>query len=112
LSRATICYVTCPSLEIAYSLGEVLVAERLAACANILPGMQSIYRWEGQVETASETVLLLKTRPTLVEALTRRVVELHEYQVPCVVALPIEGGSADYLSWIERETLPQFSTED
>jgi periplasmic divalent cation tolerance protein len=110
LSHATVCLVSCPSAESAREIGLAIVEERLAACANILPGMQSIYRWEGAIERAEEALLMLKTLPALVEALTRRVVELHPYAVPCVVALPIVDGHADYLRWVERETLPQYST--
>ncbi|KHK02770.1 divalent-cation tolerance protein CutA [Desulfovibrio sp. TomC] len=99
-------YVTTESVEQAERIGRALVAERLAACANILPGMRSIYRWKGTVETAEETVLIAKTRDTLAEALTARVRELHSYEVPCIVILPITGGLPDFLRWIDDETAP------
>jgi periplasmic divalent cation tolerance protein len=110
LSHATLCLVSCPSPEKAAEIGRTLVEERLAAAANVLPGMRSIYRWEGAIRTTDETLLLLKSLPALFEALSRRVVELHPYAVPCVVALPIEDGNREYLQWLERETLPQYST--
>jgi periplasmic divalent cation tolerance protein len=101
---ACVCYVTAGSPEEARSLGQTLVAERLAACANILDGMTSLYWWQGKLEQAEETVVILKTRSELVPALTERVKQLHSYECPCVVALPISDGNSDYLSWIESET--------
>jgi periplasmic divalent cation tolerance protein len=101
---ACVCYVTAGSPEEARSLGRTLVAERLAACANILDGMTSLYWWQGKLEQAEETVVILKTRNELVPALTERVKQLHSYECPCVVALPISDGNSDYLGWIESET--------
>ena len=83
-----------------------MVDERLAACANVLDGMTSLYWWQGVLEQASEAVLILKTRAELVERLTMRVRELHSYDCPCVVALPIAAGNPDYLAWIAGETEP------
>jgi len=97
-------YITAASPEEAHRIGRALVEARLAACANILPGMRSIYRWQGAIEEAQETVLIAKTRQELVEPLTARVKALHSYTVPCVVALPILGGNPDFLRWIEDET--------
>src|SRR5688572_4862947 len=103
-STACLCYVTAGSREEALVIGRALVAERLAACANILDGMTSLYWWHGSLEQAEETMVILKTRSALVPALTERVKELHSYECPCVVALPISAGSGDYLRWIETET--------
>lgn len=100
------CYVTAGSREEALAIGRTLVEERLAACANVLGGMTSIYWWQGAVEQASEAVLILKTRTELVERLTARVTEIHSYECPCVVALPIEAGNPPYLDWIAGETAP------
>ena len=97
-------YITTESAEQAEQIGRALVAERLAACANILPGMRSIYRWKGAVETAGETVLIAKTRETLAQALINRVRELHTYEVPCIVVLPITAGLPAFLRWIDDET--------
>jgi periplasmic divalent cation tolerance protein len=97
-------YVMVDRAPTALAIGRTLVAERLAACANLLPGVTSVYRWQGAIEEAGEVVLVLKTRAALVERLTARVKELHPYEVPCVVALPILGGNPDYLRWIEQET--------
>ncbi|PWC32178.1 divalent-cation tolerance protein CutA [Azospirillum sp. TSO22-1] len=97
-------YVTASSPDEARRIGRALVEERLAACVNILPGMISIYRWQGAVETAEETVLIAKTRADLFEALSARVKELHSYEVPCVVELRLGRGNPDYLGWLETET--------
>ena len=97
-------YITCASPVEAENIGTVLVERRLAACVNILGGMRSLYWWEGKVERGSEAVLIAKTRRELVDDLTEAVKAMHGYEVPCVVALDIEGGNPDFLSWIRRET--------
>jgi periplasmic divalent cation tolerance protein len=101
---AYFCYVTAPSRDAALTIGRAVVEERLAACANVLDGMTSIYWWQGALEQADEAVLILKTRAALVEPLIARIRELHSYECPCVVALPIAAGNQDYLDWIDRET--------
>ena len=101
---AVVVYVTAADREAALELGRALVEARLAACANVIDGMESVYWWEGKLEQASEAVLVLKTRAALVESLTERVRALHAYDCPCVVALPIVGGNLDYLAWIAAET--------
>jgi periplasmic divalent cation tolerance protein len=78
--------------------------ERLAACVNILPKMESHYWWNGKIESDQEAVLIAKTRADAREALQARVIDLHPYEVPCVVFLPVAGGNPDYLDWITRET--------
>lgn len=100
------CYVTAPSREIALAIGRTIVAERLAACANVIDSAASVYWWQGTLEEASEAVLILKTRAELLERLTARVKALHPYECPCVVALPIAGGNPEYLDWIAGETAP------
>lgn len=95
--------VTAPP-EKAPELARALVGERLAACANILPTVRSIYAWKGEICDDGEALLILKTRSGLLEELRRRVVELHPYEVPEVVALPISGGHAPYLHWIDEST--------
>ena len=85
----TFCYVTAGSRDEALSIGRTVVQERLAACANVLDGVTSIYWWQGALEQAGEAALILKTRAELVERLTGRIRELHSYECPCVVALPI-----------------------
>lgn len=97
-------YVTTPDRETARTIATALVAEGIAACANILPGMESVYRWQGAVERAEECVLILKCRAAGFEALSARVRALHPYQVPCIVALPITAGLPDYLAWLADES--------
>jgi periplasmic divalent cation tolerance protein len=99
-------YVTAANPEQAKSIGEALVAERLAACANILAPMASIYRWQGKIRHDTEAVLIAKTRADLVERVIARVRALHTYTVPCVVSLAIEAGNPDFLQWIADETAP------
>lgn len=97
-------YITCKDREEAKRIGETMVKEKLAACANVIPGMNSIFHWEGKLEKAKECVLLLKTKKELMEKLTERVKQLHSYEVPCIIALPVVAGNPDYLEWIEKET--------
>ncbi|MEL6652066.1 MAG: divalent-cation tolerance protein CutA [Bacteroidota bacterium] len=97
-------YITCPNLESAQQIGRAMVEQRLAACANILEGMRSIYWWEGALAEDQEVVLLLKTRATFGERLKAAVKQLHPYEVPCIVAWPIVMAEESYLSWIKQET--------
>lgn len=101
---ASICYITVGPRAEALAIGRALVEERLAACANLLDGAVSIYRWQGKIEQDDEVVLIAKTRTELVDRLIARVRALHSYDCPCVVALPIEQGNAEYLAWIKAET--------
>lgn len=103
-STLTLVYVTVGEAEEAERIGRTVVEERLAACANILPGVTSIYWWEGKIEQGAEVALILKTRSDLVKELTARVKALHSYSVPCVVAVAIDGGNPDFLNWIVKET--------
>lgn len=96
--------VTAPSADKAAEIARALVEERLAACANVLPQLHSIYRWEGAVQDEAEALLLLKTTRDRFEALRARVLSLHPYQVPEVIALPVEAGHAAYLAWIAAGT--------
>lgn len=96
-------YVTAASREQALAIGRTVVAERLAACVNVLGPITSIYRWEGLVHEEEEVGFLLKTRGDLVEALSERVKALHDYECPCVVAIPIDGGNPAFLAWIDAE---------
>ncbi len=104
--EATHCmvYVTAASKDEALRIGRTLVTERLAACANILPGIHSIYRWREAIEEADETVLILKTRKALADRVVARVAALHSYEVPCVVVYDVASGLASYLEWIDVST--------
>lgn len=96
--------VTAPSAETAAGIARALVEERLAACGNVVPGLRSIYRWEGTVHDEAEALLVLKTTRGRFAALRDRVLALHPYQVPEVLALPVEEGSQKYLAWVGEET--------
>lgn len=100
-------YVTCGSREEALILARSVVTERLAACANILDGMHSIYWWQGEISEDDETVVVFKTAAQRVAALTERILALHSYDVPCVVEIPLGGGNAAYFDWIAAETAPR-----
>jgi len=93
-------YMTAGSEDEAARIGRALVEEKLAACVNILPGMKSIFRFEGKIDEASEAVLIAKTRADLFEKLEARVKNLHSYSCPCIVAFPLQKGSPAFLAWI------------
>jgi periplasmic divalent cation tolerance protein len=101
---ACLCYVSASSHEEALAIGRVLIEERLAAAVNITGGVTSIYRWQGAIEQASEVLLIAKTRSALAARLTTRVIALHSYACPAVIAVPIRGGNPDYLAWITEQT--------
>ena len=103
---AVFVYVTTGSRDEALAIGRVLVESRLAACANVLAGTTSVYRWQGAIAEDDETSLIVKTQAHLVEAVTEKIKAVHSYDCPCVVALPIEGGNPEFLAWIETETSP------
>jgi periplasmic divalent cation tolerance protein len=92
--------VTAPDAEVGARIGRALVEEGLAACVNLVPGVRSIYRFEGKVHDDAEVLLVLKTRAALSAALAARVRALHPYELPEVVALAVAGGSEPYLDWV------------
>ncbi|KAI7745844.1 hypothetical protein M8C21_025314 [Ambrosia artemisiifolia] len=97
-------YVTVPNKEAGKKLASSIVKEKLAACVNRVPGIESVYLWEGEIQTDSEELLIIKTRESLLNALTEHVKANHEYDVPEVIALPITGGSVPYLEWLKNST--------
>ncbi len=96
--------ITCGSEDEAHRIGRELVEERLTACASVEGPIESIYWWKGDLEENTETKLVLKTRRSHVERIAKRVEELHSYELPQVVALPIQAGLEPYIRWIEEET--------
>lgn len=102
--QAVFVYVTVPTEAEAVEIARAIVNERLAACANILPGMKTIHHWLGKVAEGEEIVLILKTRQELFPKLEERVRELHSYQMPCIAALPVTAASKPFLDWIYVET--------
>jgi periplasmic divalent cation tolerance protein len=103
-SDTLVVLVTAPTPERAAEIARAVVEERLAACGNVVPGIRSIYRWEGKVQDEAEALLVLKTTRARFEALRDRVLALHPYEVPEVIALRVEAGSSAYLAWIAQET--------
>ena len=99
-----IVHCTCPDAATADALARALVAERLAACVNVLPGVRSTYRWEGAVHQADEVLLLIKTTRDRLDALTARVQALHPHELPEVLAVVTLGGLAPYLHWVAEQT--------
>lgn len=99
-SQSIVVLITAPSAEKAAELGRAIVEERLAACANIVPGVRSIYRWEGKVCDDAEVLMVVKTQQALFDRLEARVKALHPYDCPEIIALPIVRGHAPYLQWI------------
>jgi len=99
-----LCYCTCPDAASARRIAETLVGERLAACVNHLPGIRSTYRWEGAVHNDVEELPLIKTTEIRLGALKRRLPELHPYDVPELIAVPVTQGHEAYLDWVRRQT--------
>ena len=97
-------YVTAPGAEEARAIGRALVEARLAAGANVIPGVTSFYWWDGRLQESEEAVLIAKTRDELVEAVIEAVRKGHPYACPCVIAVPISAGHRAYLDWIDAET--------
>jgi periplasmic divalent cation tolerance protein len=100
-------YITAKDNEQARFIGKTLLNEHLAACINIIDGMQSMYWWDGKINENSETILIVKTRESLFEKIVTRVKVLHTYSCPCIIALPITQGSDHYLKWLQAETEQQ-----
>lgn len=97
-------YATAGDVAEALRIGRALVEERLAACANVLDGVRSVYWWQGAVQEGGEAVLILKTTDDRLGALIDRVCALHSYDCPCIEALPVVGGNQGFLDWVASET--------
>ena len=106
MERAVIVYTTWPTAVEAEAAGRILVERRLAACVNILPGMTSIYSWKGALERGEEAVMIIKTRASLADDVSRTVKELHTYETPAVMVMALESVEKSYLGWILAETGP------
>ena len=104
LERAVLVYTTFPSIGEAERAGRALVERRLCACVNILPGMVSLYWWQGAIERGDEVVMIIKTRATLAEAVRAAVRQMHSYSTPAILVIPIESVDPDYNAWLMAET--------
>ena len=96
-------YVTASSKSEAITLGQSAVKSRQAACANVLGDSTSIYWWEGEIQTDTETILILKTTSDKLEDLISNLKKIHSYECPCVIAIEIKNGNSDFLNWISHE---------
>ncbi len=105
--NATLIYVTAGNRDEALDIGRAVVESRLAACANVLGDIESIYWWDGEVQQDSEVALILKTSNDLVERVVAKIRQLHSYDCPCVISLPITGGNPDFLDWLENHCQPE-----
>jgi periplasmic divalent cation tolerance protein len=104
MERPLLVYTTLPDTQTALAIGEELVRERLAACVNVLPGMESVYAWKGAIERGQEVVAILKTREGLADALSAALKARHPYETPIILHLPVSGADADTAAWILAET--------
>jgi periplasmic divalent cation tolerance protein len=99
--RHQIILCTCPDNATAEKIAHLLVTDKLAACVNILPGVTSIYRWHEQIETAQEHLLLIKANKTRYQAIEKTIKKYHPYELPEIIAVPIDNGLPEYLHWID-----------
>jgi len=110
MERAVLVYTTYPSAVEAERAGRALVERRLCACVNILPGMVSLYWWQGKIDRSDEAVMIIKTRASLVEAVRGAVKAMHSYTTPAILVLPIEAVDPDYHAWIVAEAQGEGTT--
>jgi periplasmic divalent cation tolerance protein len=106
MERAIFVYTTWPSVVEAEQAGRTLVERRLAACVNILPGMISLYWWEGKIDRGEEAVMIVKTRAAMAAEVESAVKELHPYTTPAILVIPLEHVEKTYLGWLMAETEP------
>jgi periplasmic divalent cation tolerance protein len=99
-----VCYITAPNEAEAANIARALVEDRLAACANIVKSVRSIYAWKGAIEDDAEVLMIVKTQKSLFQKLSEKVKALHSYDVPEIIALPIIDGSEEYLQWLREST--------
>jgi periplasmic divalent cation tolerance protein len=104
MTDALLVFTTLPTADKAAEVAKLLVEERLAACANLMPAIRSIYHWQGKLHDENEVLVLLKTRAEHLERLKLRILELHPYELPEVLAVPVEAGYQPYLEWLAGET--------
>jgi periplasmic divalent cation tolerance protein len=103
--KPVLLYITASNKKEAHKIGTILVKERLAACANIIDRIQSVYWWKGNLENGTESLLILKTKQVLAKKAISRIKALHSYDCPCITVLPVVGGNPAFLQWISDETL-------
>ena len=102
-SAYIVLFTTASNSEEAHKIAKVLLSQRKAACVNIVPGISSLFWWQDKLDSAQESLLIVKTKASLLNQIVTLVREIHSYEVPEIVALPIIGGNEDYLEWIDKE---------
>jgi len=102
--KLSVGYITFPNKAEAQKIMLTLIEDGLIACANILPGAESLFVWEDEIVKAEETIVFFKTRRKNEDKIIKRVRQLHSYELPCIVFWPIENGNPHFLDWVERET--------
>ncbi|WP_417820722.1 divalent-cation tolerance protein CutA [Terasakiella sp.] len=109
--KSMVLYVTCSNKQEARSIGQILLKERLVACVNILPAIQSLYWWNDDIQEDSETAFFAKTTDKNIDAAIALIKASHSYDCPCIVTLPIEKGNPDFLNWIKEQTTKPHDNE-
>jgi periplasmic divalent cation tolerance protein len=104
MKEVIVIFVTCSSSQEAETIGNFLVENRLAACVNVIPDVKSIFFWKGKISEEREVLLIAKSRMDLFDSIQKEIKRLHSYEVPEIIALPVEAGSEEYLEWIRQET--------
>lgn len=99
----SIVYITTSGLNESKKIAKMLLEEKLAACINIIPTVESIYLWKGKIEEDSESIMVVKTRSELVENIIKKVEEVHSYEIPCILEITVNKGSKTYLKWMKSE---------
>ncbi|HSQ02163.1 MAG TPA: divalent-cation tolerance protein CutA [Methanobacterium sp.] len=99
----SIVYITTSGLNESKNIAKMLLEEKLAACINIIPTVESIYLWKGKIEEDSESIMVVKTRSELVENIIKKVEEVHSYEIPCILEITVNKGSKTYLKWMKSE---------
>ncbi len=102
-SAYIVLFTTASNSEEAHKIAKVLLSQRKAACVNIVPGVSSLFWWQDKLDSAQESLLIVKTKASLLNQIVTLVREIHGYEVPEIIALPIIGGNQDYLEWIDKE---------
>lgn len=97
-------YCTCPDAQVGQRIADHLVGERLAACVNLIPGMRSIYRWKDELCRDEEVLLVIKSRSERFDALKAAILQMHPYELPEIIAVPVSAGHAAYLDWVQENT--------
>lgn len=96
---------TVPNQEVGQRIAKALITDQLAACVNLLPGIESVYRWDNQIETSSETLLLIKSQEHLYEKIEQKLISIHPYDCPEIMSLPVKSGFSGYLEWIQANVI-------